>query len=154
MAIERDHGPRPQHGPRPDAQSGSRTPHGDMSNRQGVTDWDIENKASKERQNAIRDRRAKEKEAKDKYKAEKDKLQNSGSYNTKDARRLKQDYKDALADIDTSLDGNLTGSNDTINDGIDSVDSRSALPDTFEAIICVDGSPVNATIFGTLEQDT
>jgi hypothetical protein len=95
-----------------------------------------------------RERRNKAKKLKEKYNEIRKTLNN-----TEDKRELKEQYKAALLDVDTSLKSNKSGAGSTIqDDGIDNVDSGDGgggLPEGFAetaVTLCQNGSPITGEI--------
>ena len=94
---------------------------------QSLDDRDAASKARVAAGKLRRERRNKAKELKKKYNEIRNTLDN-----TADKRELKEQYKAALLDIDTSLESNKSGAGSTIqDDGIDNVESST---DPLEAI--------------------
>ena len=121
-----------------------------VDNSQSLDDRDAASKARVAAGKLRRERRNKAKELKKKYNEIRSTLDN-----TADKRELKEQYKAALLDIDTSLESNKSGAGSTIqDDGIDNVDSSvgndsGGLPDGYDetaVILCGNGSPVNGSI--------
>ena len=100
---------------------------------QSLDDRDAASKARVAAGKLRRERRNKAKELKKKYNEIRNTLNN-----TADKRELREQYKAALLDIDTSLESNKSGAGSTIqDDGIDNVDSSlsdsgGGLPDGFD----------------------
>ena len=99
---------------------------------QSPDDRDAASKARVAAGKLRRERRNKAKELKEKYNEIRNTLDN-----TAEKRELKEQYKAAILDIDTSLESNKSGAGSTIqDDGIDNVDSSlsdsgGGLPDGF-----------------------
>jgi hypothetical protein len=122
-----------------------------------------EERTSLDRQRATRERRAEEKRVKDLRKEALD--QASG---TKERREVKaadegellamlgrQSQEGNVYDVETGQYDtafNKEGTDETIsNDGIDEIETEEEQTvDSFDAIICVDGKPFNATINGSI----
>jgi len=122
-----------------------------------------EERTSLDRQRATRERRAEEKRVKDLRKEALD--QASG---TKERREVKaadegellamlgrQSQEGNVYDVETGeydTTFNKEGTDETIsNDGIDEIETEEEQTvDSFDAIICVDGKPFNATINGSI----
>lgn len=119
---------------------------------QSLDDRDAASKARVAAGELRRERRNKASELKEKYNQIRKTLNN-----TADRRELREEYKAALLDIDTSLESNESGPNSRIqDDGIDSIDSTNDPDDInrsddidldgFEEktlTICENGSPVD-----------
>jgi hypothetical protein len=116
---------------------------------QSLDDRDAASKARVAAGKLRRERRNKAKELKKKY----NEIQNTLD-NTADKRELKEQYKAALLDIDTSLESNKSGAGSTIqDDGIDNIDSSADgggggggggggdVEFNGSVLICIDGSP-------------
>jgi len=113
-----------------------------VDNSQSLDDRDAASKARVAAGKLRRERRDKAKELKKKYNETRNTLDN-----TADKRELKEQYKAALLDIDTSLESNKSGAGSTIqDDGIDNVDSSvggdsSSVEFNGSVLICINGSP-------------
>ena len=109
------------------------TNYSKVDHSQSLDDRDAASKARVAAGKLRRERRNKAKELKKKYKEIRNTLNN-----TADKRELKEQYKAAILDIDTSLELNQSGTDRTIQDnGIDDVDSEvggggGVLPDGFD----------------------
>lgn len=119
---------------------------------QSLDDRDAASKARVAAGKLRRERRNKAKELKKKYNEIRNTLDN-----TADKRELKEQYKAALLDIDTSLESNKSGAGSTIqDDGIDNVDSSAdggggggGIPDGYTetaVTLCENGSPITGSI--------
>jgi hypothetical protein len=126
----------------------NRSNSSEVDNSQSLGDRDSASKARAAAGNLRRERRDKSKWLKDRYKETLRSLDN-----TADKRELKEQYKSAILDLDTSLESNKSGAGSTIqDDGIDNVDSSvgdggdgGGLPDGYvetNVILCVNGGPV------------
>ena len=122
-----------------------------------------EERTSLDRQKATRERRAEEKRVKD---LRKEALNQASG--TKERREVKaadegellsmlgkQSQEGNIYDVETGEYDpafNKEGTDETIsNDGIDEIETEEAQTvDSFDAIICVDGKPFNATINGSI----
>lgn len=122
-----------------------------------------EERTSLDRQRATKERRAEEKRVKDLRKEALDK-----SSGTKERRAVKaadegelltmlgrQSQEGNIYDVETGeydTAFNKEGTDETIsNDGIDEIETEEEQTvDSFDAIICVDGKPFNATINGSI----
>jgi len=113
-----------------------------VDNSQSLDDRDAASKARVAAGKLRRERRDKAKELKKKYNETRNTLDN-----TADKRELKEQYKAALLDIDTSLESNKSGAGSTVqDDGIDNVDSSggddsSSVGFNGSVLICINGSP-------------
>ena len=115
-----------------------------VDNSQSLDDRDAASKARVAAGKLRRERRNKAKELKKKYNKIRSTLDN-----TADKRELKEQYKAALLDIDTSLESNKSGAGSTIqDDGIDNVNSSGGGDSgggggefNGSVLICINGSP-------------
>ena len=113
-----------------------------VDNSQSLDDRDAASKARVAAGKLRRERRNKAKELKKKYNEIRNTLDN-----TADKRELREQYKAALLDIDTSLESNKSGAGSTIqDDGIDNVESSggddsSSVEFNGSVLICINGSP-------------
>jgi len=127
-----------------------------------------EEQASLDRQRATRERRAKEKRVKDLRKEALAEARSKSTISTKDTRKIKdadegellamlgkQSQEGNVYDVETGdydPASNKEGTDETIsNNGIDQLlTDEEQTVGSFDAIICVDGKPFNATINGSI----
>lgn len=121
-----------------------------------------EERTSLDRQRATRERRAEEKRVKDLRKEALD--QASGTKERREVKAAdegellsmlgKQSQEGNIYDVETGEYDpafNKEGTDETIsNDGIDEIEAEEQTVGSFDAIICVDGKPFNATINGSI----